>query len=147
MRDRQGLTYGAFALIGNDRFAAGDWSVQATYSPTLASAGILAVHQELLSWIRDGVTEDELREAKSRMIASAEYDRARLSSLGAELLREVESGQPPTDGRDFRRRLSALTVAEVNAAIRQHLDVQKMTLVVTGGAQPETLETASALVR
>ena len=56
------------------------------------------------------------------------------------LLNALQRGYGPEWVDAFPRRLEALSLAEVNAAIRQHLDPAKM-VTVMAGTLPEAKET------
>src|SRR5690606_13623939 len=50
VRDREGLTYGIGASVGDDTFNDGTWSITATFAPELLEKGIASTRRELLKW-------------------------------------------------------------------------------------------------
>jgi len=139
VRDQKGLTYGIYAFAYGDSFTDGGWSIRATFAPSLLSQGLEASRSVLKDWYEHGITEAELAYSKQNQIGEFEVGLATTDGVARELLRSVQAGLGPQYLDDYPRQLAALKLDQVNAAIRRHLDPDRMVTVVAG-----TLPTASA---
>jgi zinc protease len=139
IRNREGLTYGIFAALGADTYADGAWSIEATFAPELLEKGAAATRRELERFYREGLTAEELATFKVTLTGSYKVALATSGGVAGALLNALQRGYGPEWVDAFPRRLEALSLAEVNAAIRQHLDPAKM-VTVMAGTLPETKE-------
>ena len=79
VRDREGLTYGIGARVGEDSIADGDWAVSASFAPALLERGVESTRRVIAAWWSDGVTDAELSAHKQGLIGSY---RVSLSTAG-----------------------------------------------------------------
>lgn len=136
VRDREGLTYGIGSFVGNDSFADGDWRIQGDFAPNLLAQGIESTRRQLTEWYERGVTEEELARAKTRLAGSYAVGLATTSGLAGQVLATLNRGLPLAFVDEYPQRIAALTLDEVNAAIRRHLDPSQMVLVRAGTLPP-----------
>jgi zinc protease len=132
VRDREGLTYGIGAALSGDAFRPGAWITRATFSPALLDRGLASTRSEIGAWLRDGITADELEYRKS---ATAGQFTVRLETTGGlaeQLLRCAERGLDVSWLDDFPAKVRALTLEQVNAAVKKFLDLDKMVTVKAG---------------
>ena len=132
VRDKEGLTYGVGAGMGNDAANDGYWKVSATFAPALLDKGIASTRRELLKWSRDGVTAAELAARKTDLIGSYQVGLATTGGLAHALLQAVLRGYPVSWLDEYPRAIDALTLEDVNRAIKKHIDFEKMVLVKAG---------------
>ena len=132
VRDKEGLTYGIGALVGNDTFSDGDWRINATFAPSLLDKGVASTRRQLALWRDQGVTAEELARAKSRAAGSYKVGLATTSGLAGTVLTALNSGMPLQFVDDYPQRIAALTLEQVNGAIRNHIDPARMVLVEAG---------------
>ena len=132
VRDREGLTYGTYAGMDNDTYTDGDWKIGASFAPELLDKGVASTRRELVRWCKDGVTQEELEARKADLIGSYKVGLATTDGLAGVLLRTVQRGKPLTWLDDYPKAISALTLEQVNGAIRRYLDPDKMVLVEAG---------------
>lgn len=132
VRDREGLTYGINAGISEDSFTNGMFAISATFAPQLLDKGIASTRRELQRWWSTGVTAKELEERKSSVIGSYEVSLSTTGGLANALLLAVQRGYDVAWLDEYPRAIRALDLAQVNAAIRAHLDPSKMVLVEAG---------------
>ena len=88
---------------------------------------------------QSGVTAAELEARKTNMIGSYQVSLATTDGMAAAMLQTLNRGKPLSWLDDYPKAIRALTVEQVNAAIRKHLDPKKMVLVEAG-----TFEAAAA---
>jgi zinc protease len=132
IRNREGLTYGIGARLGADTYADGSWYIQATFAPDLLEKGLASTRRELERFCRDGLTAEELATFKVTLTGSYQVTLATTGGLATAILNAVQRGLGPTWVDDYPRRLEALTLDEVNAAIRKTLDPSAMLTVLAG---------------
>jgi zinc protease len=132
VRDQEGLTYGIYAGVDDDTYTDGDWLVGASFAPELLDKGVASTRREVERWWREGITQEELAARKKDLIGSYKVGLATTGGLARTLLRTVQRGKPLSWLDDYPRAVDALTVDQVNAAIRRHLKPDSMVLVEAG---------------
>jgi zinc protease len=132
VRDQEGLTYGIGAGMGEDALNDGYWKISATFAPSLLEKGTASTQRELLKWSREGVTAGELAARKTNLIGSYQVSLATTGGLASALQQAVLRGYPVSWLDDYPRAIQALTLDEVNRAIKEHIDPAKMVLVKAG---------------
>jgi zinc protease len=138
VRDKEGLTYHIGAAVSDDTFDDGDWRINASFAPALLEKGLLSTQRELHSWWQDGVSADELKARKADAIGAFQVSLATTGGMAGMLLRTVQRGYPLAWIDEFPKSIDALTLEQVNGAIRRYVDPQKLLIIkagsVTGGA-------------
>lgn len=132
VRDREGLTYGIGATMANDTFNDGEWRIVGTFAPELLERGLMSTRRQLESWYRDGVTAQELEERKSNLAGSFMLQLSTTEGLAQTLLQTVQRGYELDWIDRYPEQVQALTLDEVNGAIRRYLDPDEMTLIRAG---------------
>jgi zinc protease len=132
VRDREGLTYGIGATLTGDSFRAGVWFVRATFAPALLERGLASTRREIEAWWRDGLTADELAYRKSALAGQFTVDLETTGGLAQQLLRCSERGFDVAWLDEFPSKVSALSLEQVNTAIKRRLDPDKLTTVKAG---------------
>lgn len=132
VRDKEGLTYGISANIADDTFVDGSWMITAAFAPALLEKGIASTRRELDRWWRDGVTAEELAARKTNMIGEYQVSLATTDGMARSMLLMIDRGKSLAWLDELPRAIDSLTVAQVNAAIQNHLDPRKMVLVTAG---------------
>ena len=132
VRVQEGLTYGIGANVGYDTINDGAWFITATFAPQLLERGLISTRRELMKWWSEGVTADELSARKANMIGSFQVGLATTAGVAHTLLNVVQSGRGVTWLDRYPRAVQELTVDQVNAAIKKHLDPDKMVTVKVG---------------
>lgn len=139
VRDREGLTYGIGASTSDDTFADGAWSVQAAFAPQMLEKGLASTRREIDSWYSGGVTAAELARAKRELAGTYQVGLATTGGLAGQILLMLNRGMPLAFVDEFPKRVAALSLEDVNGAIKRHLDPGKLALVEAGtvaGAAP-----------
>jgi zinc protease len=132
VRDKEGLTYHIDASVADDTFADGDWSINASFAPTLLDKGIAATQRELRNWWQDGVSADELEARKTDLIGSFQMSLATTGGMAGTLLRTVQRGLPLAWIDAYPKSVDALTLDQVNGAIKRYVDPQKLAIIKAG---------------
>ena len=132
IRDKEGLTYGIGAGLSDDAYVDGKWAISAAFAPALVTQGIASTRRELEKWYREGVTSAELAERKTNMIGTYQVGLATTGGMAGAMLQTLSRNKPLSWLDDFPKAIDALTLDQVNAAIKKHLDPAKMVLVEAG---------------
>ena len=132
VRDREGLTYGIGAAVGDDAFTDGAFFVSATFAPQLLQKGLESTRRELRKWWADGVKPDELKDHQQNLIGAYQVGMSTSGGLAGALLTTAQRGLDIAWLDRYPDLIRSLTPAQVNAAIRKHLNPDQMILVQAG---------------
>ncbi len=132
VRDQEGLTYGIGARTGNDTFADGDWRISANFAPDLLEKGLASTRRELMSWYDQGVTAAEVERTKTNLAGSFQVGLATTNGLASTILATLHRGYPLSWIDEYPQKLNALTVEQVNTAIKRHLNPDTFVLIKAG---------------
>jgi len=140
VRDKEGLTYSIGASMGDDSIVDGAWDISASFAPALLTRGVASTRRELEKWWKDGVTEQELAARKQGLTGTYFVGLSTTAGLAETILVNTQRGYDLTWLDGYPRTVKALTQAQVNAAIKTHLNPGAMVLVEAGSvaaaAQP-----------
>ena len=136
VRQRDGISYGAWSgLSVNSRDRAAAWLVAGLVAPQNAARFEQAVREELDRMLKEGLTEKEIADARSGLLQERVLNRSSDGVVASTWTGYLDLGRSFTSySLAFDERIKGLTAAEVNAALRRHLDPAKMTVVVAGDA-------------
>ncbi|HZF17230.1 MAG TPA: pitrilysin family protein [Steroidobacteraceae bacterium] len=132
VRDQEGLTYGIGSYMDNDTFTDGDWRITASFAPELLDKGVTSTRRELTRWWKDGVSAEELQARKADLVGSYKVGLATTDGLASFILRTLQRGKPLTWLDDYPKAINALSLEQVNGAIRKYLNPDKMVLIEAG---------------
>ena len=132
VRDKEGLTYGIGATVADDSIDDGDWRIDATFAPSLLDKGIASTQRELQRWWKDGVTAAELETRKNDLVGSFQVGLATTGEMASTLLSTVQRGLPLSWVDEYPRNVEAVTLDQVNGAIRRYVDPAKLVIIKAG---------------
>jgi zinc protease len=132
IRNREGLTYGIVAQLGSDTYTDGAWAIEGTFAPELLERGLASTLRELKRFHEEGLSAEELKTFKVTLTGSYKVQLATTDGLAATLLNALQRGYGPEWVDEYPRRLQALTLEEVNGAIKKFVDPGKMVTVLAG---------------
>lgn len=132
VRDKEGLTYGISAAMANDTFTDGEWSLQAAFAPELLDKGLASTRRELEAWRNEGVTEEELKRAKSELAGLYQVGLATTGGMAGTILLMLNRGMPLSFVDDYPKKIAEISRAQVNDAIKRRIDPGRMVLVKAG---------------
>jgi zinc protease len=132
VRDKEGLTYNISAALGEDSIADGTWDISASFAPELLDKGIAATRRELDKWWKDGVTETELTQHKQGIVGSYLVSLSTTGGLAGAIVAAVQRGYDLNWLDQYPEAVNALTLEQVNGAIKTHLNPSTMVLVKAG---------------
>jgi zinc protease len=137
VRQREGLSYGIASGVSADDSRegtddAGSFSIQAIAAPANMAKVEAAVREELQTLIDQGITAEELADAKSGLLTQREQARASDATVAGMLGDQLYFGRTMAFTAELDARYRALTLDEVNAAIRRHLRPETLSLFIAG---------------
>ena len=133
VRDEQGLTYGIYSQIqgaenGNDGF----WTIWSSFAPQLLQTGYEASFEQLEKWVTEGITVAELEAKKTTITGSYKVGLATTRGLASQILSNAERGRPNEYLDQYSGIINELTLEQVNGAIKQYIDINKLVFVAAG---------------
>ena len=137
IRQKEGLSYGVTAALHADesrmgRDDNGNLTIQAIAAPQNMGRLEAAVREEYVRLAKDGVTEQELRDAVASKLAARRQARAQDQAVADALTDHLAYDRSMQFEIDRDAAYQALTVAQVNAAIRKHLRADALSVFVAG---------------
>lgn len=137
IRQKEGLSYGVSSGVRADDSVgqtddAGSFSIQALAAPANVDRVEAAVREELALIVAAGVTAQELADAKSGLLTQRQQGRASDGNVASMLADQLHYGRTMAFSAELDQRLQALTLEQVNAAIRKHLDPAALSMFVAG---------------
>ncbi len=133
IRQKEGLSYGvgsSLAVPSVDRAAS--WTAYAIAAPQNVAKVEAALREELARALKDGFTAAELDAARSGILQQRVQARAQDGMLAGAWTGLMHLGRTFAFSAAFEARVKALTVADVNAALRRHIDPARLTVVKAG---------------
>jgi zinc protease len=132
IRNREGLTYGIVAGLTGDTYTDGAWRIEATFAPELLEKGAASTLRELQRFVEKGLSAEELKTFKVTLTGSYKVALSTTGGLASTLLNALQRGYGPEWVDEYPRRLQALSLDEVNAAIKTFVQPAKMVTVMAG---------------
>lgn len=132
VRDREGLTYGIASRFFGASLVDGLWYVSVTVQPSNVDQAIASTLDELRRALEDGVTGDEVDAYVSNFIGTFKVGLATNAGMVGRLVDAEFYGLGPGYLDDFGSIVSAVTRDDVNAALRRHVHLDRLTTVIAG---------------
>ena len=133
IRQKEGLSYGVGSGVNASPFdKAGTFLTFAIYAPENAAKLEAAFREEIDRALKDGFTQQEVDEAKKGYLESRKLQRAQDATLARLIANELFSDRTMKWDAQFEEKVAALTLDQVNAALRKWIDPSKITIVKAG---------------
>jgi len=136
LRQKDGVSYGAGAGFQADGSAEDENSTMylyAIYAPMNYDKVQLGFKEELDRYIKDGITEDELKDAVNGWIQEENVSRAKDNELARLINNNIFYGLSLDFQKALEDKVSKLTVADVNMAIKKYIQPFEKWTVVNAG--------------
>ncbi len=133
IRNREGLSYGANARMtvpaeGDSAMLSGTVSLNPAVGPKVEASFV----EELKNVFQDGFTATEVAQAKKAYMESRLIGRSTDGALLNLIASHEELDRPLGWDAELESRIQALTVDEINAAFRKHIDPNGLSIVKAG---------------
>ena len=144
IRQKEGLSYGVGSQLGvPDQDNDSSLTIQATAAPENMARLEAAMREELERFVRDGITETELADAKDGLLTSMANARANDGTVANALRNNLYLGRTMQWTAEQEQAIGALTVEQVNAAIGRHIDPAMLSVFVAGDFAGATRKAAT----
>lgn len=133
IREKEGLSYGTYSSVQWNPYEPNStWQAEAIFAPQNRAKVETAFNEELARALKDGYTAAELDEAKKGLIASRQLARAQDARLAATLASNLELDRRLALAQRVDEAIQALTLEQVNAALRKHVQPGKLVFAFGG---------------
>ena len=133
IRETDGLSYDVRSVLG---WSALDdntqWTVTAIFAPQNQGKVEAAFKEELARALKDGFTQSELDEGRKGLLSFRRLARAQDASVAGQLVSNLYLDRRFAFAQQVDEALTRLTLAEVNAAWRKHIDPQRLVMAWGG---------------
>ena len=133
LRQQDGISYGAGSSLSVGSFEpVAMWRLYAIYAPDKLPVLRRGVEEELVRLLTQGITADELADAKKSLLEQRKLSRAQDGSLASALLGQIATGRTMTFSAALDTAIEAVSLDTVNAALRRHLRPDRLLQVYAG---------------
>jgi zinc protease len=142
VRGKEGLSYG----VGSQYFAnpidpAGGFMFFAIYNPENKTKVDRAISEEVDKILKDGITGDELEQAKTAYLKQLKGQRSTDPQLALLLGNALFVGRTFAFNAEQEQKIAGMTPDVVNAALRKHLVPKKLIIVQAGDFKKKASDT------
>jgi len=122
VREGEGLSYDVRTGIGWNNFESNStWQASAIYAPQVRARVEAAMREEVARALKEGFTAQELAEGQRGLLSFRRLSRAQDASLAGALANNLYLGRTFEFSARIDAALAALTVDQVNAALRRYI--------------------------
>jgi zinc protease len=133
IRQKDGISYGVGSFVNiSSEDRDGRFIGYAIYAPENAGKVEAAFREELERAVREGLTADELDKARLGWLQNQTVGRSNDAALAGDLQGKVYLGRTMAFDAELERRVRALTLEDVNGALRRFLDPARIVVVKAG---------------
>jgi predicted Zn-dependent peptidase len=134
LREDKGYTYGVYSRFArpNDK---GTFRVLGDFNQESAGDAIVEILGELERVRTEPIAEDELENAKSKLVGGFALAMEDPSTFASQLAVRALTGVPIEELNDYLPTLEAVTAEEAHAAAEKYIDSESPIIVVVGNAE------------
>ena len=133
IRQKEGISYGVSSFVRADSLdKSGSFGTFAIYNPGNSARLIAAYREELAKMLGEGFSDTELTDARNGWLQSRNVSRSQDRELVGRLSGYLYLDRTLEWDADFEKRVAALTVADVNAAVKRWIKPEAITIVEAG---------------
>jgi zinc protease len=132
VRDAEGLTYGIGSRFRAPTLAAGPWYIAVSVNPENVERAVESALNVLREYVREGIRADELEDEKSSATGAFKVSLSTNAGLAAALWNAEFYRLGLDHVERYPEHIRAVTVEDVNAAIRKYFRPDHLTVVVAG---------------
>jgi zinc protease len=133
IRERDGLSYDVYSYVAWDAYDRNSWwNAGAIFAPGNRAKVEAAFKEEVERALKDGFTEQELAEGKQGLLNFRRLSRSQDRNLAAGWARNLDLGRTFAYAAGIDQQIGALTLAQVNDALRKYIDPARFVVGVAG---------------
>lgn len=136
LRQKDGVSYGAggqLSVDGNKNDKKSSILVYAIYAPENASKVQKGFKEEIERFIKEGITEEELKVAVTSWVQGENVSRAKDNELSSTINNNLYYDRDMAFHKSIEERVTGLTVAEVNRVIKKYFKTFENWTVINAG--------------
>lgn len=137
VRDQEGLTYGIYSWLDGEQYADGYWLIWAAFNPDLLEKGLASTQKQLDLWLTQGVSEKELSAKKTNMTGEFKVGLSTTSGMANAILSVTRQNLSLDYLDNYPKRIEAVTLDQVNRALRKYIQKDHIQTVVVGSVTKE----------
>ncbi|MBZ0185896.1 MAG: insulinase family protein, partial [Candidatus Obscuribacterales bacterium] len=132
LREEGGLTYGVYAGTWDDSFGGSPWYVALSVNAANVDKAIEMARQVMTDLVDNGISERELATEVESMVGSHNLSVSTIYALASKISQLTILGMSLDEIDAYGTKLRAITVEDVNRAVRKHFDPANLITVVAG---------------
>jgi len=133
VRDKEGLSYSTYTTFNSSPFdESAEFRVSSIFAPQNRDRVERAIREELERAVRAGFTAGEVEEGRKSLLEARRMSRTQDRSLVSRLGTYLFAKRTFAWDIEFEAKIAALTAAQVNAALRRHIDPARLSVIVAG---------------
>ena len=133
IRERDGLSYSVYSNVAwSQHEANSDWNLSAIYAPQNRAKIEAAMREELARALKDGFSAQELAEGQRGLLNFRRLGRAQDETLAGALANNLYLDRTFAVSARVDAALGALTLAQVNAALRKYIAPDRLVIAFAG---------------
>ncbi|MEO7854605.1 MAG: pitrilysin family protein, partial [Rubrivivax sp.] len=137
IRESEGLSYDVRSGIGWSQHEANSpWQASAIFAPGNRAKVQAAFSEEIARALKEGFTEQEMNEGRSGLLSFRRLSRAQDATLASALANNLYLGRTFALSAKVDAALEAMTLQQVNDALRKYLKPQDFVAVFAGDFKP-----------
>jgi zinc protease len=138
VREKEGLSYSTYTSFTSSAFDdAAEFRVSAIFAPQNRARVERAIREEIGRAVREGFGAAEIEAGKRSVLEARRLARTQDRSLAGRLATYSFAGRTFAWDIALEKRIASLTAAEVNAALKRHLDPARLAVIVAGDFKKE----------
>ncbi len=133
LREAEGMSYGAGSFMSfNYKYPSCQWSAFAIFNPMYKDRLDSALRDELNKTIKEGFKEDEFKKTVTAWIQTRKIGLGTDNQLATRLTAYMSDGKDLSFFNYNEEQVKALTLDQVNAALKKYISPDKMVFVYAG---------------
>jgi zinc protease len=137
IREQEGLSYDVRSGIGWSQHEANSpWQASAIFAPGNRARVQAAFDEEIARALKDGFGEQEMNEGRNGLLSFRRLSRSQDATLASALANNLNLGRSFALSAKVDAALEAMTLPQVNDALRKYLKPQDFVLVFAGDFKP-----------
>ena len=133
LRQKEGWSYGCGSQLSvGSKDKVSQFLVYAFCNPEVIDKVDKGALEELDKLLKKGITEEELKLARTAILEEAKVDRGKDNYLASTLREGLNLGRTMAYYADYEKKIGALTVADVNRAMAAHVTSGRLVIVRAG---------------
>jgi zinc protease len=133
VREKEGLSYSTFTSFSSSAFdESATFRVSSIFAPENRARVEAAIREELVRAAREGFSAEELEAGRKSLLEARRLARTQDRALAGRLGSYLFAKRTFAWDIEFESKLAALTREQVNAALRRHIDPERLSVVTAG---------------